>query len=101
MVVSCASHGPRREIGRLSMTPKSRRRLVQFALIACMTTAMPGAALFAQVPGGRRGGAATQPAFIPQGYDDHQNMMDQLGVTKLRPGESGQNQERFTEEKAN
>jgi len=23
------------------------------------------------------------------GYDDHQNMMDQLGITKLRPGKSG------------
>jgi hypothetical protein len=28
-------------------------------------------------------------------------MMDQLGIRALRPGESGQNQERFTEEKAN
>src|SRR4051794_26568617 len=55
--------------------------------------------LFAQGLGGGRG--APQPAYIPQGYDDHQNMMDQLGVTKLRPGESGDNQERFTEEKAN
>jgi lysophospholipase L1-like esterase len=35
------------------------------------------------------------------GFDDHQNMMDQLGIKALRPGESGQNQERFTEEKAN
>jgi len=26
------------------------------------------------------------------GYDDHQNMLDQLGITKLRPGKSGNNQ---------
>jgi hypothetical protein len=35
------------------------------------------------------------------GYDDHRNMMGQLGLKALRPGESGNNQERFTEEKAN
>jgi len=29
--------------------------------------------------------ASAQPA----GYDDHQNMMDQLGITKLRPGKNG------------
>jgi hypothetical protein len=37
----------------------------------------------------------------PGGYDDHRNMMEQLGVKALRPGESGQNQERFTEATAN
>ncbi len=31
-------------------------------------------------------------AAAPGGYDDHQNMMDQLGITKLRPGKSGSNQ---------
>ena len=30
--------------------------------------------------------------WIEQGYDDHQNMMDQLGIKALRPGKSGQNQ---------
>jgi hypothetical protein len=35
------------------------------------------------------------------GYNDHKNMMDQLGIKALRPGESGQNQERFTEATAN
>jgi len=45
-----------------------------------------------------RGGGG--PA-APDGYDDHKNMMGQLGIKALRPGQSGQNQERFTEEKAN
>jgi hypothetical protein len=40
--------------------------------------------------GGGRGGAA--PAFIEQGYNDHQYMMDQLGIKALRPGKSGNNQ---------
>ena len=36
-------------------------------------------------------------------YNDHQNMMDQLGVKKLRPGRNGQNQtgEGFDEATAN
>src|SRR4051812_8787459 len=41
-------------------------------------------------PGGARGGP--RPEFIPEGYDDHQNMMDQLGIKALRPGKSGSNQ---------
>ena len=45
-------------------------------------------------------GGGAGPA-APDGYDDHRHMMDQLGIRALRPGESGQNQERFTEEKAN
>ncbi len=40
--------------------------------------------------GGGRGGPP--PAWIEQGYNDHQNMMDQLGIKALRPGKSGQNQ---------
>jgi hypothetical protein len=48
-------------------------------------------------PGGR--GAAPRPAYIPEGYDDHQHMMDQLGVRALRPGASGNAQ--FTEDTAN
>ena len=39
---------------------------------------------------GRRGGPP--PAWIEQGYNDHQHMMDELGIKSLRPGKSGQNQ---------
>jgi hypothetical protein len=59
-----------------------------------------GTVVFLSAPGqaAARGGAG--PA-APGGYNDHRNMMEQLGLKALRPGESGQNQERFTEEKAN
>jgi hypothetical protein len=38
---------------------------------------------------GGRGGASA--AWIEQGYNDHQNMMEQLGIKSLRPGKSGSN----------
>ena len=37
-----------------------------------------------------RGGAPAP--WIEQGYNDHQDMMNQLGIKALRPGRSGQNQ---------
>ena len=39
----------------------------------------------------------------PDGFDDHQNMMEQLGITKARPGRNGRNQtgEGFDEATAN
>jgi len=40
--------------------------------------------------GGGRGGAPAP--WIEAGYDDHQNMMNQLGIKALRPGKSGNNQ---------
>lgn len=43
--------------------------------------------------GGFGGGGRGAPApWIEAGYDDHQNMMDQLGIKALRPGKSGNNQ---------
>jgi hypothetical protein len=60
--------------------------------------AAPGSAPAQRAGGAAPGGFARAE---PGGYDDHRNMMEQLGVKALRPGESGQNQERFTEEKAN
>ncbi len=68
--------------------------------IACGVVVFLGTAVFlsAPAPAAARGGAG--PA-APGGYNDHKNMMEQLGLKALRPGESGQNQERFTEEKAN
>ncbi len=34
-------------------------------------------------------GKGKQPDFIPAGYDDYQNMLDQLGIKKMRPGRGG------------
>lgn len=39
---------------------------------------------------GARGGPP--PAWIEEGYNDHQHMMDLLGIKSLRPGKSGSNQ---------
>ncbi len=64
-----------------------RRNWTLFLCVAAAAAAIPSTSL-AQF--GRRGGPP--PAFIPEGYDDHQNMMDQLGIKELRPGKSGNNQ---------
>ena len=50
---------------------------------------MMGGGMMGGMMGGRGG---TPPAWIEPGYDDHQNMMDQLGIKTLRPGKSGSNQ---------
>jgi hypothetical protein len=39
----------------------------------------------AQIKGQPKG---KQPDFIPAGYDDYQNMLDQLGIKKTRKGHS-------------
>src|SRR5215467_295787 len=52
-----------------------------------------GAAAFSMVAIGQAGqGAGRGAAQAAGGYDDRQNMMDQLKITALRPGKSGQNQ---------
>ncbi len=38
---------------------------------------------------GTKGGGKSRPDFIPAGYDDYKNMLDQLGIKKVRPGEVG------------
>ncbi len=65
-----------------------------------LAQAQPNPAPSGAVPGGRGraggfgfGGRGAVPAlWIEQGYDDHQNMMNQLGIKRLRPGKSGSNQ---------
>src|SRR5512146_2002117 len=42
--------------------------------------------------GGMGGRGGPPPAWIEAGYNDHQNMMSQLGIKTLRPGKSGSNQ---------
>ena len=41
------------------------------------------------------------PAQTAPTYDDHQNMMDQLGVKAIRPGPNPNNQSTFDEATAN
>ena len=42
-----------------------------------------------------------QPAFIPAGYDDYQNMLDQLGIKKVRPGRNARGKDASDEATAN
>ena len=81
---------------RRASVPAGGRCLIASILAGVVTT---GVCLCqTQPPASRPGrggfgrGPAPRPAYVPQGYDDHQNMMDQLGIRKLRPGRSGGNQ---------
>ncbi len=53
-------------------------------------------------PGQGKGqGKAKLPDFIPAGYDDYQNMLDQLGIKKLRKGRDARVKDTSDEETAN
>ena len=41
---------------------------------------------------GKGPGKGKQPDFIPADYDDYQNMLDQLGIKKMRKGRDGERQ---------
>lgn len=69
------------------MTTKSKKLTMRWLLGVSLLTL--GATAVSVIAAGQApAGAAAQAG----GYDDHQNMMDQLKITKLRPGKSGQNQ---------
>jgi len=46
-------------------------------------------------------GKGKQPDFIPAGYDDYQNMLDQLGIKKMRPGRNARVKDTSDEATAN
>jgi hypothetical protein len=46
-------------------------------------------------------GKAKLPEFIPEGYDDYQNMLDQLGIAKMRRGRDGKGPDTSDEATAN
>src|SRR5262249_29245903 len=48
--------------------------------------------------GGEKG---KQPDFIPAGYDDYQNMLDQLGIKKMRRGRDARVKDTSNEATAN
>ena len=87
------------------MRRKTALIIIASALAVVATQFLAQAQTVAAAPGGAGGrgggggfggfggggrGAATP--WIEQGYNDHQNMMDQLGIKSLRPGKSGNNQ---------
>src|SRR5215468_3973848 len=47
------------------------------------------------------GGKGKQPDFIPAGYDDYQNMLDQLGIKKMRRGRDARVKDTSDEATAN
>jgi len=47
------------------------------------------------------GAKSDRPDYIPQGYDDFQNMLDQLGIKKMRPGRDGRAKDTSDEATAN
>src|SRR5262249_19658285 len=52
----------------------------------------------APLPGQDKG---KQPDFIPPGYDDYQNMLDQLGIKKVRKGRDSKVKDTSDEATAN
>ena len=77
------------------MVTKTTREKIMFAIRSARWVLGPSAAgllvvlLFASgLSFGQDGkaGKAKQPDFIPAGYDDYQNMLDQLGIKKMRKG---------------
>ena len=49
----------------------------------------------------KSGGKGKQPDFIPAGYDDYQNMLDQLGIKKMRRGRDSKVKDTSDEATAN
>src|SRR5580704_16330256 len=48
-----------------------------------------------------KAGKGKQPDFIPAGYDDYQNMLDQLGIKKMRKGRDSKVKDTSDEATAN
>jgi lysophospholipase L1-like esterase len=48
-----------------------------------------------------KSGKGKQPDFIPSGYNDYQNMLDRLGIKKMRKGRDGRGKDTSDEATAN
>ena len=70
-------------------------RLSAVALFAVALLALP------QSSAQDKGGKAKLPEFIPAGYDDYQNMLDQLGIKKMRKGRDSREKDTSNETTAN
>src|SRR5436309_11204181 len=47
------------------------------------------------------GGQGKQPDFIPAGYNDYQNMLDRLGIKKMRKGRDARIKDTSDDDTAN
>src|SRR5690349_14611182 len=73
-------------------------------LLALSVAGLLVVALFASVPTFAQDTKAVkskQPDFIPAGYDDYQNMLDQLGIQKMRKGRNARVKDTSDEVTAN
>src|SRR5215831_9833429 len=67
-------------------------------------TGLLAVALYASGPSSgqdAKAGKGKQPDFIPAGYDDYQNMLDQLGIKKMRRGRDSKVKDTSDEATAN
>jgi lysophospholipase L1-like esterase len=72
-------------------------RLAAAGLLAAMLVVC-GSSPAQDTKGGEKG---KQPDFIPAGYDDYQNMLDQLGIKKMRRGRDARAKDTSNEATAN
>jgi hypothetical protein len=84
--------------------------MIENQLVRCVLRAVAPALLLAVVvfasasangQGIKGGGKGKLPDFIPAGYDDYQNMLDQLGIKKTRKGRPGKGPDTSNEATAN
>ena len=77
-------------------------QLVRYVLRLAAAALLLAVPLSASVPTfGQGKGGGKQPDFIPAGYDDYRNMLDQLGIKKMRAGRDGRGKDTSNEETAN
>src|SRR5579864_909374 len=96
MSLAWRSDAPTRRRPMLSL--RSARWLLRSAaagLLAAVLVA-PGSS-----SGQDKAGKGKQPDFIPAGYDDYQNMLDQLGIKKMRRGRDARVKDTSDEATAN
>src|SRR6516165_10200602 len=83
----------------MAMSKNCFAKVIQPTLALLLTLALlASASAIAQDFGGRK---AKLPDFIPAGYDDYQNMLDQLGITKVRKGRDSKVKDTSDEATAN
>src|SRR5262249_10188338 len=72
---------------------KSRNQVSRCLLRLAGVALLLGIALWTVAPSSgpdKFQGKGKQPDFIPAGYNDYQNMLDQLGIKKMRKGRNAQ-----------
>jgi hypothetical protein len=82
------------------MTPAPTKLIARSILVIPMFVPLASPGL-CQSQDLKSNAAAISNSSVTSGYDDHQNMMDQLGIKKLRPGANSKDQAIYDEATAN